>query len=47
MAETSISEETDAVEIVEAEVGKRAAAAAAAAAAEKQRRDETGAGQGW
>jgi len=46
MAETSISEETDAVEIVEAEVGKRAAAAAAAAA-EKQRRDETGAGQGW
>jgi len=45
MAETSISEETDAVEIVEAEVGKRAAAAAAAA--EKQRRDETGAGQGW
>jgi len=43
MAETSISEETDAVEIVEAEVGKRAAAAAA----EKQRRDETGAGQGW
>jgi len=46
MAETSISEETDAVEIVEAEVGKRAAAAAAAAA-EKQRRDEAGAGQGW
>ena len=45
MAETSISEETDAVEIVETGVGKRTAAAAVAA--EKQRRDETGAGQGW